>query len=131
MCVRILYSPAHPRSGVYIYRVEWHGKSVVFASDNEGYVHTNQRLIEFARDTDLLIHDAQYTDEEYIHRRQSFGHSTPEMACAVARACGAKRLVLTHHNPSYDDRQIAEIERAAQTCFPGAVAAYEGLEIEL
>lgn len=129
--IRILKSYAHPWHGTYIYRVEWRGKSAVFATDTEGYIGADRRLVEFARDTDLLIHDAQFSQEDYIDGRQGQGHSTPEMACEVARLCGARRLVLFHHNPLYDDATIARMEQAAQQLFPNTQAAYEGLEITL
>jgi phosphoribosyl 1,2-cyclic phosphodiesterase len=129
--IRILKSPTHPRHGVYIYRIEWRGRSVVFATDTEGYVGIDQHLVAFARDTDLLIHDAQYTADDYAAGRQGWGHSTPEMACAVARACGARRLALFHYAPEYDDAQIARMEESARQHFPGVMAAYEGLEISL
>ncbi|NNJ08735.1 MBL fold metallo-hydrolase [Chloroflexales bacterium ZM16-3] len=128
--VRILKSYAHPRSGVYIYRIEWRGRSLVFASDTEGYVDVDQRLVHFARDTDLIIHDAQYAAADYASK-QGWGHSTPEMACAVAKMAGARRLVLFHHEPRYDDVRIAELEREAQKFFHEAQAAFEGLEIAL
>jgi len=131
VCVRIHKSYAHPKSGVYIYRVEWNGKSVVFASDTEGYVDTDRRLVNFARDTDLIIHDAQYTEDEYSGSKQGWGHSTPTMACEVAQMANARRLVLFHHEPLYTDEKIAEIEHKAQTLFPETIAAYEGLEIVL
>jgi ribonuclease BN (tRNA processing enzyme) len=116
---------------VHIYRIEWRNKSVVFASDTEGYIGTDQRLVNFSRNTDLLIHDAQYTEKDYVAAKQGWGHSTPEMACEVARSCGARRLVLTHHEPRYTDEDIAAMEYNAQRCFPETVAAYEGLEIVL
>jgi ribonuclease BN (tRNA processing enzyme) len=53
------------------------------------------------------------------------------MACAVAQACGAERLILFHHAPTYDDEQVARMEATAQQLFPNAQAAYEGLEISL
>ena len=129
--VRIHKSYAHPRNGVYIYRVEWKGKVMVFASDTEGYVDTDQRLAQFARGADLIVHDAQYTQHDYVKGKQGWGHSTPQMACAVAQSCGAKRLVLFHHEPRYDDDAIAALERDAQAIFPNTQAAYEGLEIVL
>jgi len=129
--VRILKSYAHPGSGVYVYRVEWQGRSVVFASDTEGYTGVDRRLAAFANQTDLLIHDAQYTQEDYLNGKQGWGHSTPEMACEVARMSNARRLVLFHHDPLYDDEKVAEIERAAQQLFQPTIAAYEGLEIVL
>lgn len=129
--IHILKSYAHPRNGVYIYRIEWHGKSVVFASDTEGYVGADRRLVNFARDTDLIVHDAQYIQRDYIAQKQGWGHSTPQMACEVARLANAARLVLFHHDPRYNDEQIAAIEQEAQHLFPNTMAAYEGLEIVL
>jgi phosphoribosyl 1,2-cyclic phosphodiesterase len=131
VCIRIHRSLAHPRDGVYVYRIDWRNKSMVFSSDTEGYVGTDQRLVNFARDTNLIVHDAQYTHDDYIANRQGWGHSTPEMACDVAKQCGARQLVLCHHEPRYDDEKIAEIECEAQRFFPNTIAAYEGLEIVL
>jgi len=131
ICVHIHKSYAHPKSGTYIYRVEWRNKSMVFASDTEGYMGTDRRLVKFSHNTDLIIHDAQYTDEEYAVQKQGWGHSTPMMACDVARMANARRLVLFHHEPLYDDERIADIERKAQDLFPETIAAYEGLEIVL
>ncbi len=129
--VHIHKSYAHPSNGVYIYRIEWHNKSVVFASDTEGYAGSDYRLIHFARNTDLLIHDAQYSNDEYTRLRQGWGHSTPQMACDVAQQCGAKRLVLFHHDPNHTDERIAELEQEAQLLFPNTAAGFEGMEIVL
>lgn len=129
--VHIHKSFAHPRSGVYIYRIAYRGRSLVFASDTEGYVDTDQRLVQFARDTDLIIHDAQYAHDDYTRSKQGWGHSTPEMACEVARQAGARRLVLFHHEPRYDDAAIEQLEEDARAIFPATIAAYEGLEISL
>jgi phosphoribosyl 1,2-cyclic phosphodiesterase len=129
--VHVHKSYAHPRNGVYIYRIEFHGRSMVFASDTEGYVETDQRLVSFARNTDLLIHDAQYAAEEYTRSKQGWGHSTPQMAVEVARQSGAKQLVLFHHEPRYDDAAVAQLECEAKELFPTSCAAYEGLEITL
>ncbi len=133
--IKALRSYAHPE-GVLIYRIEWRGKSVIYATDTEGYVNIDQRLATFARDADLLIHDAQYSEAHYLGQTgvgatQGWGHSTPQMACAVAQAAGAKRLVLFHHEPRYSDEMIGQLEQEAQAVFPTAVAAYEGLTIEL
>jgi phosphoribosyl 1,2-cyclic phosphodiesterase len=131
--VRILIHKgyAHPKNGVYIYRVEWRDKSVVFASDTEGYVGTDQRLVQFARNTDVLIHDAQYTHEVYTNGRQGWGHSTIEMACEVAKQSDTKQLVLFHHDPAHADEVIDDMEQRAKTLFSNVIAAYEGLEIVL
>jgi len=126
---------AHPVNGVLFYRVEWQDKKVVYASDTEGYVGGNQKLIKFAKDADVFIHDAQYyMDNEYadiMTSKQGYGHSSPEMAVGVAQKANAKRLVLYHHDPSHDDEKIEEKEKDVQRLFPNTIAAYEGLIINL
>jgi len=134
--IRIHKSYAHP-GGVYIYRITWHDKSVVYATDTEGYVGTDRRLVQFAKDVDVLIHDAQYLDEHYWGKlegfpsTQGYGHSTVKMACEVAFASEAGQLILFHHDPSYSDAMVAGIESFAKAHFSEAHAAYEGLEIRL
>ena len=136
LVVRIHKSYAHP-GGVFVYRITWRGKSVVYATDTEGYVGTDKRLVKFAKDADMLIHDAQYLDEHYwgqldvLPATQGFGHSTVTMACEVAAAAHAGQLVLFHHDPAYADDVLAGMERTAKGLFADSVAAYEGLEVVL
>ncbi|MBN1454018.1 MAG: MBL fold metallo-hydrolase [Anaerolineales bacterium] len=134
LIVRIHKSHAHP-GGVYVYRVDWRGQSIVYATDTEGYVGTDRRLVRFAHGADVLIHDAQYSEEHYhgqladFPSTQGYGHSTARMACEVAATAGVEKLFLFHHNPAYEDSMIDEIEREAKAWFENTVAAYEGLEI--
>ncbi len=131
--VRVLRSHAHPQ-GVFIYRIEFGGKAMVFATDTEGYVGGDQRLIQFAQGADLLIHDAQYTEAEYssdITPKQGWGHSTWQMAQAVARAASVKQLALFHHDPTHSDEMLEDIEKQAQAAFPQTVLAREGMKIDL
>jgi phosphoribosyl 1,2-cyclic phosphodiesterase len=131
--VTIMRSYAHPQH-VFCYRVEVADKKLVVATDTEGYVGGDKRLIRFARDADLLIHDAEYTTEEYldpVRSRQGWGHSTWEMAIEVAQAANVKKLILTHHNARHDDAFLEDVERQAQALFPAAAMAREGLTIEL
>jgi ribonuclease BN (tRNA processing enzyme) len=129
----VMRSYAHPQ-GVFIYRIEYGGKALVLATDVEGYIGGDQRLIRFARGAHLLIHDAQYTDAEYKNPnapRQGWGHSTWQMAVEVAQAARAERLALFHHDPVHTDDMLARAEREAQVVFPGAIMACERLTIEL
>lgn len=134
--IRALHSHAHP-GGVMLYRIEWQGQAVVYATDTEGYANTDRRLANFARGADLLIHDAQYTETHYLGQdtgqraTQGWGHSTPAMACDVAQAAGVRRLALFHFDPSYSDAAVERIENEARRNFPGAFAAREGLEVDL
>jgi phosphoribosyl 1,2-cyclic phosphodiesterase len=134
--IRIHKSYAHP-GGVFVYRITRHGKSIVYATDTEGYVGTDKRLVKFAKDADVLIHDAQYLDEHYWGQlegypaTQGFGHSTVTMATEVAASTNTGQLVLFHHEPSYTDETLSGMEHIAKTLFTNSVTAYEGLEIVL
>jgi ribonuclease BN (tRNA processing enzyme) len=82
----------------------------------------------------LLVHDAQYTQQEYadpFSPRQGFGHSTIDMACEVARKAGVKKLILFHHDPRHSDDEMDRLQQHARTLFPETYAAHEGMEIVL
>ncbi|MFQ5601918.1 MAG: MBL fold metallo-hydrolase [bacterium] len=131
VAVKLMRSYAHPKIGVFVIKIEVNNKRLVYATDTEGYVGNDARLIEFARDADLLIHDAQYAPEEYMDAnlpKQGFGHSTYEMAARVARTANVKNLVLFHHDPSHDDEKIADMENKTREFFPNTTAGREGLE---
>ena len=133
--IRLMKSYAHP-GGSYIYRITWRGRSLVYATDVEGYIGVDRRLAAFAKNTDLLIHDAQYSDEHYRGLNgwasaQGFGHSTPQMACETASAAGVKRLALFHHDPNYDDESVHDLEEQAQAIFSNTFSAREGMELVL
>src|SRR5262245_11799761 len=82
----------------------------------------DQAHVAFLRGADLVIHDAQYTEEEYPSR-VGWGHSTIEYATAVARAAGVRRLALFHHGPGRDDAEMERLEQRAQR------GAGDGLEV--
>ena len=134
--IRVHKSHAHP-GGVFAYRITWRANSLVYATDTEGYVGTDRRLVKFAENTDVLIHDAQYLDEHYLGQldgfppTQGYGHSTVRMACEVAASASIGQLVLFHHDPSYSDDMTAGLEVIARDHFHNSIAAREGLEIVL
>jgi phosphoribosyl 1,2-cyclic phosphodiesterase len=132
--IRALRSYAHPKGGVFIYKITFQGKQMVFATDTEDYRGTQTVLTRFARGADLLIHDAQYTWDEYVNGappKQGWGHSTWEMATEVAARARVKQLILTHHDPLCDDAALEETERLAQGVFANCRLAREGMTIEL
>ncbi|MFW5878383.1 MAG: MBL fold metallo-hydrolase [Myxococcota bacterium] len=119
----------HP-GGALAFRVDHQGASLVYATDIEHDDDGNENLVHFARDADLLIYDATYTDEEYP-RHLGWGHSTWRAGVEIAAAAGVEQFVLFHHLPERTDQQMAALERAARQAFSGAVAAREGMVIEL
>ena len=134
LMVTVMHSYAHPKDGVFVFKVANNGRRVVYATDTEGYAGGDSRLIEFAQGADVLIHDAQYTKEEYADPhspRQGFGHSTVDMACEVARKAKVGRLILFHHDPRHNDEYLDSIQTYGRTIFSETYAAHEGMEIDL
>ncbi len=130
--VTCMKSNSHPQNGVIVYRVSYHGKSVVYATDKESYVGSDKRMALFARKADILIHDSQYTSEDYLSltsSKQGFGHSTYEMAIETAQVSQVKQLVFYHYAPNYDDNKLAKIENAYSVKYPNTLCSKEGLEI--
>lgn len=119
----------HP-DGVTAYRIEHAGKSIVYATDTEYAQRTENKVIDLARDVDLLIYDGQYTPEEYTHKI-GWGHSTYEHAVHVAEKAQVKQLHLFHHDPAHDDAFIDTIIKNAQILFPNTHAAREKVSIDI
>ncbi|MFC1680069.1 MBL fold metallo-hydrolase, partial [Elusimicrobiota bacterium] len=104
----------HP--GITIgFRFEAYGKTLCYISDHESYVRfqgesemTRQKeaeLVEFVRGCDILISEAQYTEEEYEYKR-GWGHSTFTDVVDRAIASKCKHLVLFHHDPVHTDEMM-------------------------
>jgi len=132
--ITCIKSMAHPKEGVNIFKIKCNGKTLVYATDKESYIGEDIKLINFSRGADLLIHDAQYTMDDYIsntHPKQGFGHSTPEMAIETARHANIEQLVFYHLDPSYDDNFIEKLEEKTRGLFNNSLFAYENLEIDL
>jgi phosphoribosyl 1,2-cyclic phosphodiesterase len=117
----------HP-GGAYSYKFERNGKSMVISTDIEHGEQLDKNIIDFARNADLLIHDAQYTKEQ-LEKHRGWGHSSYDQAMELAKIAKVKQLVLTHHDPDHDDDFLDKMEIYCQERFPGCLLAKEGLEI--
>ena len=71
----------------------------------------NRRLEAFFQNADLLIHDAQYTQHEYVSSRVGWGHSSVEHAIETAKRANVKRLALFHHDPMRTDEEIDDLSK--------------------
>lgn len=111
--VRVIPIPlSHPNSGSGYKFIE-NGKSFVFLTDNElGFIHrggqTFEKYIEFSKNADLLIHDAEYTPQEY-KVYVDWGHSVYTDTLRLALEAGVKKLGLFHLNQERTDRQMDRI----------------------
>ena len=84
---------------------------------------------------DLLVHDGQYTDDEFADK-SDWGHSTAAFAVHVAAEANVKRLLLSHHDPSHNDREIDRIISSARRLpeaksIEDVSAAHESQSIDL
>lgn len=120
----------HPNTAMG-YRVTWNGRSVVYCSDTEHFPDgLDENVVNLARNADILIYDAMYTDDEYHNPKSSkvgWGHSTWQEAIKVAKAAGVKRVVIFHHEPTHSDDFLDQIAEKVKVAFPMAVMAREGL----
>lgn len=121
------------------YRVELGGRSVAYVSDHQqpgvGATHVDPAVIELCSEVDVLIHDAQYDDDEFAVR-SDWGHCTVDYAVEVAAQSSARSLVLFHHDPTHTDVRIDELlDRsrllAEHRGVEEVLAASEGLTISL
>lgn len=104
---------AHPKNGCLCIKIEYKDKSLVYATDKESYVGADKKFIQFTHNCDCLIHDAQYTHQDYIdpiQPKQGFGHSTFEMAIETAQLAKAKKLFFFHYDPDYNDNKLGVLE---------------------
>ncbi|HZO76030.1 MAG TPA: MBL fold metallo-hydrolase [Ktedonobacteraceae bacterium] len=129
--VRTLFTQSHPLNGAVVYRIEHAGRSVVYATDIEWSSGCEDEFLTFIKGADLLIHDAQYTASDYQQVKHGYGHSTIEMAVEAAIAAHVGELILFHHEPTYDDKQLDTMEAEAQARFAHTRSACEGMEIDL
>lgn len=131
---------AHPGPTVG-YRIEADGSVLGYLPDHEpaltGITDRSTDWISgaaVAEEVDLLLHDAQYFEEEY-ESRVGWGHSSVEDAIAFGRAVRTRRLVLFHHEPLHSDDVLSTLEDRARSLAGGedgrTALAREGMILEL
>lgn len=130
--ISCMKSNSHPNFGVMCFKILYKNKSIVFATDTECYFGGAKKLELFAKDADLLIHDSQYTTEDYLSSvfpKQGFGHSTFDMTLDVAKSANVKKLAFYHFDPSYNDEKLTNIENSFKNKYSNCFLAKEGMEI--
>ena len=143
----------HPAPAL-AYRIEADGVIVVYMCDHEPFDprlwregaapgqidsiqhESDRRHANFMQHADLVIHDSQYTSEEYPEKR-NWGHSSYEYAVELAAMSDVSRLVLTHHDPMHDDDFLDEMQRRARLLarqrnfLMQVMCASEGMDIQV
>jgi len=120
------------------FRIEADGVAIAYMPDHQAPLDraaVAESVLDLCHDADLLIHDAQYTEDEFVELFD-WGHSTPAYAVHVATRSGVNRLDMFHHDPGHTDRQIDSMLRAARKIAQSmgkveVAAAKEGVSFEL
>jgi len=143
------------------YRFEFDGKVLCTAYDHEMYQNVfdakpedpgydkaavtegeiaareeNEKVKEFYKNADLLVHDTQYTHKEYLAGKKGWGHSSFEWAINSAHKAGVKHLVLFHHEPLRTDQELEGYYKAYMSKIRGRTRmkvsiAQEGKTVEV
>lgn len=120
------------------YRVSWGGASVAYLSDHQqpgvDVFEATAGALELCDGVDLLIHDAQYTSDEF-RMKSDWGHCTVDYAVWLAAECGVKTLALFHHDPTHCDDTIDHFVDVANNHCRGSglevIGAREGLTVRV
>lgn len=134
VCVEFYKSYVHPQDGVIVYKIIYQGKSLVYATDKECYVGGDKKFAQFAKNCSLLIHDSQYTTEDYLSPyspKQGYGHSTYDMAIEVMKQTNAENIAFFHYDPNYNDSKLDSIKEYFSSDYKNIIFAQEGLELNL
>ncbi|MDP2848265.1 MAG: MBL fold metallo-hydrolase [Humidesulfovibrio sp.] len=130
---------SHP-NGCAGFRIEEDGRSIVYLTDNELSLRHRGGLgyaeyVAFCQGADLLIHDTEYTPEEYSQRR-GWGHSHYAEAALLAREAGVKTLGLFHHNQERTDEAQDKLLECCRGLLsspgdPACLALFQGFSLDL
>ncbi len=105
--VAVSCCPTDHTDPCFAYRFERDGRTLCVVTDHETRDNdANDQLAEFMTGADLLVHGAQFTEEQYLSDFEGFGHSSIERAIATGEQVGAGRLLLTHHHPLHSDDRL-------------------------
>ena len=117
----------HP-GGSWGYKLELGNRIIVICTDLEHSDGIDERIVEFVKGADLLVHEAQFTSEELL-KHKGWGHSSYDQAMEVARRAGVGYLVMTHHDPDHDDTFLKDREVECQKVLTNCMLAREGMTV--
>jgi ribonuclease BN (tRNA processing enzyme) len=139
---RVTAQPVSHNGPTLGYRIEENGRSLAYIPDHEPALGGDLSRVELewisgyglAARANVLLHDAQYTAEEYAERI-GWGHSSIAHVVRLAQRAAVERLVLFHHDPMHTDTDLEEILQEARRLWGPAgnapMLAYEGMQLDL
>ena len=129
------------RGPCFGYRIATDSADLIYITDHEIDALQNantsfEELASFCSGADILIHDAQFTDDE-MPSKAGWGHSSISRVCDLAAEAGVGRLLLCHHDPLRSDDALDRIALDAKSYLEASGAectcdvAFEGMELTL
>jgi ribonuclease BN (tRNA processing enzyme) len=134
--------PVSHRGPTVGYRISENGQTLSYIPDHEPALGVDLHAVEpewvsghaVAHDADLLLHDSQYTEEEY-QQRIGWGHSSVVHVVTFAEIARVRRLIMFHHDPLHTDDDLEALLAQARDLWSGPgdgpVLAHEGMELDL
>jgi phosphoribosyl 1,2-cyclic phosphodiesterase len=130
----------HKNARTYGFRVSDGTTTIAYLSDHwpthigpgpDGHGEYHEAALALVHNVDLLIHDAQYTDVEFVTRSE-FGHSVIEYPIGLGKKAGARTVMLFHHDPERTDDELDRIVASVRDhSGPNVIAAVEGTIVDL
>lgn len=102
--------PGNHPGGCMVFRLRYGRKTIVYATDYEYETQSFEQLAAFSREADLLLFDAQYTEDE-LATKAGFGHASAGLGMELMAMSGVKRLLLIHHDPKSHDPILTAREK--------------------
>jgi phosphoribosyl 1,2-cyclic phosphodiesterase len=141
--IRIRSAPVSHPGPTIGYRLSDNGRALAYIPDHEPVLVADLAELpadwisghEIAEGADVLLHDGQYTEDEYP-AKVGWGHSSVAHAVTFAQRAEAEQLVVFHHDPVHDDEQLDGLRLRAAELWDGGgseppIFAYEGMELEV
>jgi ribonuclease BN (tRNA processing enzyme) len=128
----------HAGSGSVAYRIDEPatGSSLVMATDIEWQEASDIEKAQFVelcrtpRPADVMLFDGHFLPDEYEQFR-GWGHSTWQDAVEAGDAAGVGNILIIHHAPGHDDKQLNELEAEIQKEYPNATLARQGAHVDV
>ncbi len=114
-------APLNHPNGAMGYRVSWQDRAIVYCTDTEHFPdRLDENILNLAKDADILVYDAMYTDEEYHDPKSpkvGWGHSTWQEGVKLTHAANVRKLAVFHHEPNHNDDVLDRIAKdLAEKC---------------
>ncbi|HEY4254795.1 MAG TPA: MBL fold metallo-hydrolase [Chlamydiales bacterium] len=116
--IELSFIRAHHPGMTYCFKIKTPHETIGYITDNE-LQGKEEAFIQFFRGCDLLIHEAQYTDEEY-QKKTGWGHSGLSNTVEFVKAVGCKRWIVTHHDPKHTDSMLEAMQAEARRKLGGS-----------